>query len=171
MKRICLDLKVFFHFRKKDLRILSSLDSEKILYAFKFHVEGMASTPPAVPGYVNFITAGLGGIIGWTVVHPLNTLSIRMNLIIAQNAGLQPNQQERLSFVRFSTDIIKNESVGALYRGLTAGWLRQVFFATSIYGFYEIFRDQLAKFSDDLGYAARAVAGVGSGGEKTPESP
>eukprot|EP00599_Poterioochromonas_sp_BG-1_P007435 CAMPEP_0173133862 /NCGR_PEP_ID=MMETSP1105-20130129/961_1 /TAXON_ID=2985 /ORGANISM="Ochromonas sp., Strain BG-1" /LENGTH=276 /DNA_ID=CAMNT_0014045575 /DNA_START=95 /DNA_END=922 /DNA_ORIENTATION=+ len=115
------------------------------------------------PVYVNFVTSGLGGIIGWTVVHPLNTLSIRMNLIIAQNAGLQPIQQQRLSFVRFSTDIIKNESVGALYRGLTAGWLRQVFFATSIYGFYEIFRDQLAKFSDDLGYAARAVAGVGSG--------
>eukprot|EP01040_Poterioochromonas_malhamensis_P013556 gene13556-14916_t len=126
----------------------------------------MASTPPAVPGYVNFITAGLGGIIGWTVVHPLNTLSIRMNLIIAQNAGLQQiqkQQQQRLSFVRFSTDIIKNESVGALYRGLTAGWVRQIFYSTSIFGFFEIFRDQLAKYSNDMGYAARAVAGIGSG--------
>ena len=122
-----------------------------------------ASTRPV---YVNFVTSGLGGIIGWTVVHPLNTLSIRMNLIIAQNAGLQPIQQQRLSFVRFSTDIIKNESVGALYRGLTAGWVRQIFYSTSIFGFFEIFRDHLAKYSNDMGYGARAVAGIGSGGKK-----
>lgn len=27
-----------------------------------------------------FTTAGLAGILGWIVVHPFNTLAVRMNL-------------------------------------------------------------------------------------------
>ena len=47
----------------------------------------MASTrtaPPPLPTSVKFATAGLGGVMGWVVVHPFNTCAIRMNLLAAQ---------------------------------------------------------------------------------------
>ena len=87
----------------------------------------------------NFFTAGLGGCLGWCVVHPFNTLAIRMNL--ATSAG-----GEAPAFLAYSRNAIKTEGVMTLYSGLSAGLLRQVFYATSRFGLFEVFRDEMAKY-------------------------
>lgn len=111
---------------------------------------------------VNFTTAGLGGLIGWVVVHPFNTLSIRMNL-----AGATPGAAAPTSFFRFAAGVVKNEGVLNLYSGLSAGLLRQLFYATSRFGFFEVFRDELAKYREtDL--LSRLACGITSGGESPP---
>ena len=51
----------------------------------------------------------------------------------------------------------------ALYSGLGAGLLRQFFYATSRFGFFEVFRDELAKYRE-TDFLSRLVAGVTSGG-------
>jgi solute carrier family 25 oxoglutarate transporter 11 len=33
-----------------------------------------------LPKSVTFATSGLGGMLGWVLVHPANTLAVRMNL-------------------------------------------------------------------------------------------
>ncbi|KAA8492550.1 Mitochondrial 2-oxoglutarate/malate carrier protein [Porphyridium purpureum] len=101
---------------------------------------------------VQFSTAGLGGIMGWILCHPFNTVAIRMNLSGGND-----------SFPTFTRNIVRNEGVLTLYKGLSAGILRQVFYATSRFGLFEVFRDQLAKYREtDL--LSRLIVGVASGG-------
>lgn len=110
-----------------------------------------------LPTSVNFATAGLGGLIGWVAIHPFNTLGIRMNL--ASQSGV-PTES---SFLKFSTNIVHNEGVAALYSGLNAGLLRQLFYATSRFGLFEVFRDELAKHRE-TDFLSRLAAGCSSGG-------
>ena len=108
------------------------------------------------PAWLNFTTAGMGGIFGWMVVHPFNTLGIRMNLATASGNA-------KVSFIPYLTSTIKTHGVLNLYSGLGAGLLRQVFYSTSRYGFFEVFRDELAKHRP-TDFLSRLVAGVTSGG-------
>ena len=43
-----------------------------------------APTPPVaakkLSTFLNFATAGFGGVVGWCVVHPFNTVAVRMSL-------------------------------------------------------------------------------------------
>jgi solute carrier family 25 oxoglutarate transporter 11 len=117
----------------------------------------LATSPKKLPTSVNFATAGLGGLIGWVVIHPFNTLAIRMNLASTSGATVET------SFFKFSSNILKTEGVGALYKGLGAGLLRQLFYATSRFGFFEVFRDTLAKYRE-TDFLSRLICGVVSGG-------
>jgi hypothetical protein len=115
--------------------------------------------------FVNFSTAGMGGIIGWSLVHPLNTLSVRMNLSLAQKPSASVKHP---SFLQVTQQLIHKEGISALYEGITAGWTRQIFYSTSVFGFYEIFRDFLRKSSssngnEEITYAGRFLSGIGSG--------
>ena len=111
-----------------------------------------------LPSSVSFATAGAGGLLGWIAVHPFNTLSIRMNL--ASSSGVVTES----SFAKFSQQIIEKEGVKSLYSGLGAGLLRQFFYATARFGFFEVFRDELAKYRE-TDFLSRLVAGVASGGK------
>jgi solute carrier family 25 oxoglutarate transporter 11 len=114
--------------------------------------------PQPVPLAVTFATSGMGGIIAWAIIHPVNTLAIRMNL--ASSSGGQAGQ----GFLKFAREVVRKDGFATLYKGLGAGLLRQVFYATSRLGLFEVFRDQLARYREtDL--ASRFVCGVASGGE------
>jgi len=113
--------------------------------------EEVKKPPPTSLG-VNFATAGLGGILGWIVVHPFNTLAIRVNLAMASGSG-------NLSL----GEVFRRDGFLSLYQGLGAGITRQVFYATSRFGLFEVFRDQVAKYrTNDIW--SRLAVGVASGG-------
>ena len=117
------------------------------------------ATKPKQSLTLSFSTAGLGGIIGWVIVHPCNTVAVRMNLAQASGNAAMAN----LSFVQYTKNILKNEGVSSLYSGLSAGIIRQIFYATSRFGLFEVMRDQLAKYREtDL--FSRLFVGVLSGG-------
>lgn len=84
---------------------------------------------------VIFATSGLGGILGWMVIHPVNTVAVRMNISGSQK-----------SFSAFAGGLVKTEGVGTLYQGLSAGMLRQVPYATTRFGLFETMRDVMAKY-------------------------
>lgn len=96
--------------------------------------------PKPLSKSVIFGTSGAGGIAGWIVVHPFNTLAVRMNLA-GQSSAAPPK-----GFFSFCSEIVAKEGVGSLYAGLSAGCFRQIFYATSRYGLFETFRDTLAKY-------------------------
>lgn len=110
-----------------------------------------------LPTSINFATAGLGGLIGWMAIHPFNTLGIRMNLASQSGAPVES------SFLKFSLKLVKDEGALALYSGLSAGLLRQVFYATSRFGLFEVFRDELAKYRE-TDFVSRLISGCTSGG-------
>jgi hypothetical protein len=94
-----------------------------------------------------FATAGGGGILGWWVVHPFNTLAVRMNLL---SATLKPSEKLP-SFFTYSKNMVQKNGVQTLYDGIGAGTMRQIFYATSRFGLFEVLRDQMAETLTDDG--------------------
>jgi solute carrier family 25 oxoglutarate transporter 11 len=119
--------------------------------------------PPAASNasstFTNFATSGLGGMMGWVIVHPFNTLSVRMNLhsMASGQAGAST------SFLSFTAGQIRDKGFMSLYNGLPAGLLRQVFYATSRFGLFEVFRDEMAKYRP-TDIWSRLITGSVSGG-------
>jgi len=116
----------------------------------------MSSSKP-IPGYVAFTTSGVGGIFGWIFIHPVNTLGIRMNLASLQNPGKQ------LGFFSFASKQLSEGGLMSLYSGLGAGIWRQIFYASSRYGLFQVFRDTLAQYQE-VGFMGRLSCATAAGG-------
>jgi solute carrier family 25 oxoglutarate transporter 11 len=100
---------------------------------------------------VIFGTACVGGVVAWAIVHPFNTVAVRMNLATPPS-----------SFFVYASNMVKTEGARSVYAGLGAGCLRQVFYATSRYGLFETFRDGLATHRE-TDFAQRLVCASGAG--------
>mmetsp|Transcript_17497 Transcript_17497/g.37842 ORF Transcript_17497/g.37842 Transcript_17497/m.37842 type:complete len:311 (+) Transcript_17497:131-1063(+) len=107
--------------------------------------------PPAIPKPVVFATSGLGGMIGWLVVHPANTTAVRMNLASMEG--------RKFSFKA----MIKENGAMSLYDGLAAGLWRQVFYATTRFGLFEVCRDKLHEIRGKTDFGGRVVVGAATG--------
>ncbi|CAB9496589.1 Putative mitochondrial 2-oxoglutarate/malate carrier protein [Seminavis robusta] len=105
-----------------------------------------------LPKSVIFATSGLGGCMGWAIVHPANTLAVRSNL--ASMSG------QTFSFKK----MVEKQGLMSLYDGLSAGVLRQVFYASSRFGLFETFRDKLHQIRGKTDFAARVGVGAITGG-------
>lgn len=114
----------------------------------------MSSSPPKreMSKALVFATSGLGGMAGWVVVHPANTLAVRMSLNPPGTKFSLPQMLE------------KTGGVLGLYDGLSAGVLRQVFYATSRFGLFETFRDWLHEYRGKTDFASRVGIGAITGG-------
>ena len=96
-----------------------------------------------LPKSVIFASSGLGGVLGWCVVHPFNTVAVRMNLAAASG--------KTFSF----GSMVKNQGLMSVYDGLSAGIARQVFYASSRFGLFETFRDMLHEYRGKTDFASR----------------
>ena len=95
---------------------------------------------------------------GWVFVHPFNTVGIRMSLAKKSSAA-----NVRLSFASYTKNMITNEGLLSVYTGLGAGLIRQIFYATSRLGLFEVFRDEMAKYRT-TDFFSRLFTGCVSGG-------
>lgn len=107
--------------------------------------------------FVRFGTACVAGCMSWTVVHPLNTISVQRNLDTMVNPGTKT--QGLLSFV---TSILRRDGLKGLYAGLSAGYTRQVYYTTCQVGMFETLRDQVTKYRE-LDLVTRLLVGCTSG--------
>eukprot|EP00536_Pseudo-nitzschia_multiseries_P007714 jgi/Psemu1/256510/estExt_Genewise1Plus.C_1840016 len=114
----------------------------------------LATSPDSAPlsKPVIFATAGLGGCMGWGVVHPFNTAAVRANLASASGQTFS------------ITKMLKKDGFMSLYDGLSAGLARQVFYATSRFGLFETFRDILHEYRGKTDFASRVGVGAITGG-------
>eukprot|EP00301_Raphidiophrys_heterophryoidea_P002364 c11099_g1_i1.p1 GENE.c11099_g1_i1~~c11099_g1_i1.p1 ORF type:complete len:298 (+),score=78.08 c11099_g1_i1:100-993(+) len=119
----------------------------------------MSDSKKSPSAFMTFTTSGVGGIMGWMVVHPFNTLGVRMNLANAGRAATDPHP----SFYTFSRQVVAKEGFMTLYAGLSAGITRQIFYATSRLGLYEVFRDAIEK-QRPLDFASRLGCACVAGG-------
>tara|TARA_B110000971_G_C19813232_1_gene409793 strand:- start:74 stop:451 length:378 start_codon:yes stop_codon:yes gene_type:complete len=100
---------------------------------------------------VTFGSAGLGGVLGWGVVHPFNTIAVRASLAAAHNRTFS------------LASMLKKEGFLSVYDGLSAGLARQVIYASSRFGLFEIFRDKLHVYRGKTDFPARVGVGAISG--------
>ena len=89
----------------------------------------------------------MGGILGWWCVHPFNTMSIQMNLLGASGKPLP-------SFPNFALSLVRERGAMALYDGIGAGTTRQIFYATSRFGLFEVIRDAMVGIQSSEGNEA-----------------
>jgi solute carrier family 25 oxoglutarate transporter 11 len=101
------------------------------------------ATPAELPKSVIFISSGLGGMGGWMVVHPFNTVAVRSNLASASGQTFSLK------------GMIEKQGLMSVYDGLSAGLMRQVFYASSRFGLFEIFRDKLHEYRGKTDFASR----------------
>lgn len=116
---------------------------------------GSAKATPSMA--MNFATAGLGGIFGWMIVHPANTAAVQMNL--ATMSGNPPT-----GFVPFMRDLVRARGFMSLYDGLGAGMMKQVVYATSRIGLFEVMRDEYKLKYGSVDFLGRMGCGMLSGG-------
>lgn len=115
--------------------------------------DAAAASPPApLPRSVIFATSGFGGCLGWAFVHPANTIAVRWNLASMQG--------KTFSF----KGMIQDLGWLSVYDGLSAGVLRQVFYASSRFGLFETFRDKLHEIRGKTDFASRVAVGAVTGG-------
>lgn len=84
-----------------------------------------------------------------------------MNLELFSNPGTKPP-----SFVSFARAQVQKGGFGTLYQGLGAGTTRQIFYATSRFGLFEVYRDFLKGTSylspaGEVEGPERVLAGLG----------
>jgi solute carrier family 25 (mitochondrial oxoglutarate transporter), member 11 len=102
---------------------------------------------------VVFASSGLGGVLGWAVVHPFNTIAVRQNLASMQGKTFTLK------------GMVQDMGWMSVYDGLSAGLLRQVFYASSRFGLFETMRDWLHEFrGGKTDFASRVVVGAVTGG-------
>lgn len=111
-----------------------------------------APEPVPLTKPVIFATSGLGGMAGWAIIHPANTLAVRMSLT-------PPGKTFSLS-----TMLKETGGIRGLYDGLSAGVLRQVVYATTRFGLFETVRDVLHDYRGKTDFASRVGVGAFTGG-------
>jgi len=84
-------------------------------------------------------------------------VAVRMNLANASGSGVN------ISFGKFLVETAKKDGLLNLYSGLGAGITRQIFYATTRLGLFEVFRDEMAKYRP-TDIWSRLLTGCVSGG-------
>jgi solute carrier family 25 oxoglutarate transporter 11 len=111
-----------------------------------YYASMMATSPATtepLPKSLIFASSGLGGMLGWTIVHPFNTVAVRSNLASASGQTFSLSEMG------------KKQGWMSVYDGLSAGVMRQVFYATSRFGLFETFRDMLHEYRGKTDFASR----------------
>lgn len=119
-----------------------------------------AAASADLPTYANFMVAGASGMSAWMLIHPVDVIKTRMQLL--------GDSKGDANAVSIGKDIVRNEGTGALYAGLSAALARQASYTTLRLGLYDFMKQVVLDSAGDLdGMAlllARLVVGAISGG-------
>ena len=102
-----------------------------------------SSEKKKLPTWAVFTSSGLGGCFGWAVVHPANTVAVRMSLAAMNGKTFS-----------FAT-MVKENGLMSVYDGIWAGILRQVVYASARFGLFETAKDWAHEIRGKTDFAAR----------------
>ncbi|KAI9095078.1 mitochondrial substrate carrier [Phlyctochytrium arcticum] len=107
-----------------------------------------------------FVTGGLGGMIATAIIQPVDMVKVRMQL-----AG-EGSKNVKVNPITLAAEIIRKERFSSLYRGLSAGLLRQATYTTARMGLFNTFLSYSKERNGDgkVTFAQRALSGLAAGG-------
>lgn len=111
------------------------------------------STYKAVAPYMR---GGLAGMFATSCIQPIDMVKVRIQL---QDSGVVNKNP-----LSVGAQMIKNEGVLSLYRGLSAGLLRQATYTTARMGLFNKFSEMAKDANGHTTFAKRAAAGLTAGG-------
>uniref|UniRef100_A0A023F7Y8 Putative mitochondrial fatty acid anion carrier protein/uncoupling protein n=1 Tax=Triatoma infestans TaxID=30076 RepID=A0A023F7Y8_TRIIF len=104
---------------------------------------------------------GLAAAGAACVTHPLDLIKVHLQ-----------TQQEKISIMKLTGNIIRTDGVFALYNGLSASLLRQLTYSTARFGIYEVCKQSLSPSGEQVSFPMRVllagVAGAAGGIVGTP---
>ncbi|KAJ3015325.1 hypothetical protein HKX48_004664 [Thoreauomyces humboldtii] len=107
-----------------------------------------------------FVTGGVAGMTATALIQPIDMIKVRLQLTGegVKNAKAHP--------IRLATELIRRESFFSLYRGLSAGLLRQATYTTARMGLFNTFLSMSKDYNgnDKVTFGQRAAAGLAAGG-------
>lgn len=109
-----------------------------------------------------FLNSGIAGCLATTVVQPVDMVKIRLQLAGEGTAvhGARP------SAIGMARSIVAADGFGSLYKGISAGYARQVVYGSSRMGLYRVFADSLQerRSGGAIPVWEKVGAGVAAGG-------
>ncbi|KAL4450703.1 hypothetical protein ABPG77_001059 [Micractinium sp. CCAP 211/92] len=101
-----------------------------------------------------FVNGGLSGMISTVIIQPIDMVKVRIQL------------GEKGNPFSIATRMIQNQGVGSLYKGLSAGLLRQATYTTARLGIYNNIFETAKQWNDNkpLPLWQKAVCGLTAGG-------
>ncbi|KAL0970772.1 hypothetical protein UPYG_G00247190 [Umbra pygmaea] len=97
-----------------------------------------ASKPKTSPKAIKFLFGGLAGMGATVFVQPLDLVKNRMQL-----SGQGGKAREYRTSFHALASILKNEGLGGIYTGLSAGLLRQATYTTTRLGIYTVLFEKM----------------------------
>jgi solute carrier family 25 (mitochondrial oxoglutarate transporter), member 11 len=106
-----------------------------------------------------FVLGGLSGMCSTTIIQPVDMIKVRIQLMDGAAGGAV--QKGPLSL---ASTLIREEGFMALYKGLSAAWLRQATYTTARIGFFRTFSNAMqGESTGPLPFWKKAVAGLSAG--------
>lgn len=107
-----------------------------------------------------FVNGGLSGMFATCCIQPIDMIKVRIQLLGEGGAKVASSNP-----VALAGKLIKEEGVLSLYRGLSAGLLRQATYTTARLGLFRTFsRAMTDPKENSLPFYKKAVAGLAAGG-------
>ena len=106
-------------------------------------------------------------MVGGSAVHPIDVIKVRQQLFgMKDGFGVGSSwvaKARTTSFMSTVSAIVKEEGVTGLYKGVTAGLLRQATFVGTKFVLYEQFKQYARDQNGDLVFVARVGCGLAAG--------
>uniref|UniRef100_A0A8C1KMX6 Mitochondrial 2-oxoglutarate/malate carrier protein n=1 Tax=Cyprinus carpio TaxID=7962 RepID=A0A8C1KMX6_CYPCA len=99
-----------------------------------------STRPKTSPKAIKFLFGGLAGMGATVFVQPLDLVKNRMQL-----SGQGSKAREYRTSFHAVASILRNEGIGGIYTGLSAGLLRQATYTTTRLGIYTVLFERMSK--------------------------
>lgn len=111
---------------------------------------------------MRMLFAGISAVVAGTVVHPVETIKTRMQIMGEIGAKSKVNYGG--SFLSTGQTLVNNEGIKGLYKGLKPSQLREAVYSTLRLGLYEPYKELLgAHDKSHTPFYIKALAGAMSG--------
>ena len=109
-----------------------------------------------------FVFAGISGLTATSCVQPIDNIKVRIQTL-SEEAGKSGKQAEKTNIFKTGKYMIKNQGFLSIYKGLDAGLLRQLFYATSRLGVFTYLSEQWTLDGHQLSFFERLGLSLFSG--------
>jgi len=107
-----------------------------------------------------FVCGGLAATFASCAIHPIDLAKVRMQLYGQLNPG-----KPVPGFATIITNIVKNDGITSVYKGVDAAIGRQMVYGTARIGLHRTFSDKLVEYNDGkhINFLQKALSGMASG--------
>jgi solute carrier family 25 oxoglutarate transporter 11 len=108
-----------------------------------------------------FVTGSLAGMLATTFIQPVDMVKVRIQLLAGTPDAAGP--------ITVASNMLKNEGLPAMYKGLSAALTRQVLYTGARLGLFDLFTENMKNRKEPgqpkkLVFWENAVCGMGAGG-------